>query len=79
MIPAYRPGDVALVHPWMMPRPGLDVVVTDVEKECMVRTLSAMSETTYTFTSWAPEKRIQEVPREQLRTCDPIVGKFSVY
>jgi transcriptional regulator with XRE-family HTH domain len=80
MIPAFRPGDLALVHPHLPPAHGADVVLyhgtQDHEVECIIKHLTRYSDSTWYLEQFNPLMTLQE-SRADWPICHRVVGKYS--
>lgn len=80
MIPAFRPGDLALVHPHLPPAHGADVVLyhgtQDHEVECIIKHLARYSDSTWYLEQFNPLMTLQE-SRADWPICHRVVGKYS--
>jgi phage repressor protein C with HTH and peptisase S24 domain len=79
MVPAFRQGELALIHPHMPFRPGDDVLVfRELEHEvaAMVKTLVKASEDTWTLEQFNPPKKFT-LSRKEWPRCHRIIGKYS--
>jgi Predicted transcriptional regulator len=81
MIPAYHPGDTALVHPHLKPARGHNHVFYHRpphggEEEAIVKELLAFNDRDWTLKQWNPVKEWKE-SRQVWQTCHRIVGKYD--
>lgn len=78
MIPALRPGDIALVHPHLPARPDDEVILQREDhgtRHGMVKTLIRQSATEYKLKQWNPAKEFTRSKKEW-PLCHLVVGKF---
>lgn len=80
MIPAFRPGDVALVHPYLVPRPDDDVVLEredqDGARYGMIKTFLGERAGSWRLRQWHPHRDFIR-PRKEWPKCNVVVGKYS--
>jgi hypothetical protein len=81
MVPAYFPGDTALVHPHLRPSRGFNHVFYHKpphggEEEAIVKQLDAFNDREWTLTQWNPKETWKE-SRQVWQTCHRIVGKYD--
>ena len=78
MIPAYKPGEIAWVHPFKTAKPGDDVVLYHVpphgEAEAMVKELLGSSPKEWRLRQYNPPEDFAE-SRKDWPVCHLIVGK----
>jgi len=86
MIPAFEPGDMALVHPHLPPARDKNVVLyhvspfTEAEAEAMVKRLLRYDDRDWHLRQFNPpegEQRDFTVARTDWRYCHRIVGKYE--
>lgn len=78
MVPAFRPGDIALVHPHMPARPDNEVVLQRDDNGTrygIIKTLVRATATEYRLKQWNPEKEFTRSKREWT-DCHLVVGKY---
>jgi phage repressor protein C with HTH and peptisase S24 domain len=80
MIPAYRPGDTALVHPHLPPARDTEVVLyhtpPDGEAEAMIKTLVGFNDREWTLEQYNPAQQFTEFQVEW-PICHRVVGKYA--
>lgn len=77
MIPAFRPGDIALVHPYMEPKHEDDVILQDAEsRNGMIKTFMRSTKAEWWLRQWNPAKEFSRSKKEW-PTCHVVVGKYS--
>lgn len=80
MIPAFRPGDMALINPHLPPQRDTDVVLFHVpphdEAECIVKRLVGFNDRDWKLEQYNPYKEFPE-PRASWPICHRVVGKYS--
>ena len=80
MIPAFRPGDMALINPHLPPQRDTDVVLFHVpphdEAECIIKRLVGFNDRDWKLEQYNPHKEFPE-PRASWPVCHRVVGKYS--
>lgn len=80
MVPAYRPGQIALVHPGLPPRPGDDVIlysdIEDGETFVIIKTLVRRKSDRWIVEQYNPKKEIELLIAEWNR-CHVVVGHYG--
>jgi transcriptional regulator with XRE-family HTH domain len=80
MIPAYWPGDTALVHPHLPPSRDTDCVFYHTppagEAEAIVKRLIGLNDRTWTLEQYRPAHVFEE-PRLEWPICHRIVGRYN--
>jgi transcriptional regulator with XRE-family HTH domain len=81
MVPAYEPGDHALVHPRLPPIRGTDVILYEVddgtgEARATIKRLVGWNDVEWTLQQWNPAHTFK-LPRSDWNRCHRVVGKFS--
>lgn len=80
MIPAFRPGETALVHPHLPPMRDTDVILYHVpphnEAEAMIKRLIGFNDQQWTLEQYNPYLKFKEY-RQEWQTCHRVVGKYS--
>jgi phage repressor protein C with HTH and peptisase S24 domain len=79
MVPAFKPGDTALVHPHLPLVAGCDVVLyseADGEVRATIKELRRYNDTTWYLTQHNPQKDFT-LSRRDWQKCHRIVGKYS--
>jgi len=80
MVPAFRPGDTALVHPRLPPERGTDVILyhtpPDGEAEATVKHLVGFNDREWSLEQYDPAKTFT-VFRKEWPVCHRVVGKYS--
>lgn len=84
MIPAYRPGDVALVNPLLPPRTGEEVVLYSDdgfgERRSIIKHLLRVTRDEWFLEQFNPpdeEERKYSLSRREWTICHRVVGKYS--
>jgi phage repressor protein C with HTH and peptisase S24 domain len=83
MVPRFNPSEIALVHPHLPYRPGVDVVLyrgDGQDHHAIVKHLRRATTTTWHLTQWNPadgESREFELSRDEWRVCHVIVGSYA--
>ncbi|MGN6548476.1 MAG: S24 family peptidase [Pararhizobium sp.] len=79
MVPAYRPGDMALVHPHKPPARDTDVILyhvpPDNEAEAIVKRLIGFNDREWTLEQYNPYREFREF-RKEWQVCHRVVGKY---
>lgn len=78
MVPALRPGEIALVHPHLPASPDSEVILQRDDHGTrlgMVKTLTRQTSTEYRLKQWNPAKDFTRSKKEW-PTCHLVVGKF---
>lgn len=81
MVPAYRPGDMALVNPHLPAARDSDVILYHTppdggEAEAMVKWLVAFNDREWTLEQYRPPKQFKE-SRVEWPICHRVVGKYN--
>lgn len=80
MVPAYRPGQIALVHPGLPARPGDDVILysdsEDGETFVIIKTLIRRKPDKYVVEQYNPPKEFELLIAEWNR-CHVVVGQYG--
>ncbi|OCP17787.1 MULTISPECIES: S24 family peptidase [unclassified Ensifer] len=80
MIPAYEPGDMALVHPHLPPARDKDVVLYHVppanDAEAIIKRLVSFNDREWTLKQYNPYLEFTE-SRVEWSFCHRVVGKYS--
>ncbi|MET3925578.1 S24 family peptidase [Devosia sp. 2618] len=80
MIPAYKPGETALVHPRLPPARDTDVVLfhtpPDADAECMIKQLNGFNDEVWHLEQFRPAKTFDEF-RKEWPICHRVVGKYN--
>lgn len=80
MVPAYQPGDIALVHPLLAPAAETDVVLYRVppieEAEAMIKRLVTWTERSWKLRQYHPPREFQE-PKSAWHVCHRVVGRYN--
>lgn len=80
MVPAFRPGDMALINPHLPVMRDTDVVLFHVpphdEAECIIKRLVGYNDRDWKLEQYNPYKEFLE-PRESWPICHRVVGKYS--
>ncbi|ANK72811.1 hypothetical protein FA04_09335 [Ensifer adhaerens] len=80
MIPAYEPGDMALVHPHLPPTRDKDVVLYHVppanDAEAIIKRLVSFNDREWTLRQYNPFLEFTE-SRVEWSFCHRVVGKYS--
>lgn len=80
MIPAYDPGDMALINPYLPPARDRDVVLFHTppaaEAECIIKRLLSYSERDWRLRQYNPAKDFVE-SRVDWPICHRVVGKYG--
>ncbi len=80
MVPAFWPGDIALVNPHIPPRIESDVVLYgengDGDVRAMIKNLVRQTPDFWKLKQYNPGKEF-EVSKAEWRRCDVVVGKYS--
>lgn len=82
MVPAYWPGDTALVHPNLPPQRDTDVVLYHTppkslgDEEAIIKRLVAISDREWTLQQYQPATTFKEY-RADWSVCHRVVGKYN--
>lgn len=81
MVPVFRPGDIALVHPHLPPRRESEVVLYGREPErgdvaAMVKQLDGWTDTEWRLRQWNPARQFK-LSRGEWPVCHRVVGKYA--
>lgn len=81
MIPAYWPGDTALVHPHLPPARDTDVILYHTppdgrEAEAIIKRLVGMNDREWTLEQYQPARQFRE-SRADWPVCHRVVGKYN--
>lgn len=80
MIPAFRPGDLSLIHPHLPPSRETDVVLFHLppenEAECMIKRLIGISDRNWRLEQYNEFKQF-DASRADWPVCHRVVGKYS--
>lgn len=80
MIPAFRPGDIAFVHPHLPPSPNTEVILEREERDGtrygMIKTLVRVGAKDYRLKQWNPEEEFSKSKKEWPK-CQTVVGRFK--
>lgn len=81
MVPAFFPGDTALVHPHLKPERGHNHIFYHKpslggEEEAIVKQLVAFNDREWTLKQWNPLRTWKE-SRQIWQTCHRVVGKYD--
>jgi transcriptional regulator with XRE-family HTH domain len=81
MIPAYWPGDTALVHPHLPPVRDTDVILFHTppqggEAEAIIKRLVGISDRDWTLEQYRPAKTFKEM-RADWPVCHRVVGRYN--
>lgn len=82
MVPAYRPGDEALVNPNLPPQRDTDVILYHTpphesgEAEAIVKRLVGMNDRDWTLEQYQPFETFKEA-RQEWPICHRVVGKYN--
>src|SRR5690606_22237218 len=80
MIPAYRPGDTALVNPRLPPQRDTDVVLfhnpPNDEAECIIKQLNGFNDQVWHLEQFNPADTFDEY-RKEWPICHRVVGKYN--
>lgn len=80
MIPAFRPGDTALVHPYLVPHPEDDVILEregeDGARYGIIKTFLGVSTGKWRLRQWRPQRDFTRLQKEWPK-CNVVVGKYS--
>lgn len=80
MIPAYKPGETALVHPRLPLARDTDVVLfhtpPHAEAECMIKQLNGFNDQVWHLEQFRPAKTF-DVFRQEWPICHRVVGKYN--
>lgn len=81
MVPAYEPGDMALVHPHLTPAREKDFIFYHVppnggEAEAIVKRLVALNDREWTLRQYNPAQEFK-VSRADWPICHRVVGKYN--
>lgn len=81
MVPAFKPGDTALVHPHRPPRPEDDIVLysnPDLgDGKAIIKTLVRSRADTWLLREYSPRRREFELKKIEWPICHVVIGKFS--
>lgn len=81
MVPSYRPGDVALIHPRKPPQRDTDVVLYKADPrtgdvESMIKRLIGFNDRTWKLEQYAPPKSFSEA-RSEWPICHYVIGRYN--
>lgn len=81
MVPVFRPGDIALVHPHLPPRRETEVVLYGREPkrgdiEAMIKQLDGWTDTDWRLSQWNPAREFK-ASRADWPICHRVVGKYA--
>ena len=80
MIPAYRPGDTALINPRLPPQRDTDVVLfhnpPNDEAECIIKQLNGFNDQVWHLEQFNPADKFDEY-RKEWPICHRVVGKYN--
>ncbi|MBR1206592.1 MULTISPECIES: S24 family peptidase [unclassified Bradyrhizobium] len=81
MVPAYRPGDMALVHPRRPPERGTDVILYDHDPrtgdaKSMIKHLISFNDRSFKLEQYNPAKTFSE-HRADWPICHQVVGMYK--
>jgi len=80
MVPAYRPGDIALMHPHLPPVRDTEVALYHTppggEAEAIIKTLVGFNDRTWTLQQYNPAREFEEF-RKEWPICHRAVGKYN--
>jgi len=81
MVPAFRPGDIALIHPHLLPETDTDVVLFDHDPktgdaEALIKHLTGFTDKLWKLEQYNPAKKFSE-PRVDWPTCHRVVGRYD--
>jgi transcriptional regulator with XRE-family HTH domain len=80
MVPAFEPGDIALVNPHLPPSPQRDAVffksAVDATTEALIKRLVRSSPREWRVKQWNPGKEFV-LQRSEWSQCHPVIGKYS--
>ena len=81
MVPSYRPGDIALIHPRKPPQRDTDVVLYKVDHrtgdaESMIKRLVGFNEKTWKLEQYGPPKTFSE-NRSEWPICHYVIGRYN--
>lgn len=80
MVPAFRPGDMALINPHLPPQIETDVVLyhvpPDGDAECIIKRLVGYNDRDWKLEQYNPAEKFTEA-RDSWPVCHRVVGKYS--
>lgn len=81
MVPVFRPGDIALVHPHLPPHRETEVVLYRTQPElgeaaAMIKQLDGWTDTEWRLRQWNPAREFK-ANRGEWPICHRVVGKYS--
>lgn len=81
MVPSYRPGDLALVHPRKPPQRDTDVILYKTDHrtgdaESMIKRLTGFNDKIWRLEQYQPAKSFSE-PRSEWPICHQVVGRYN--
>lgn len=79
MSPAYEPGDIALINPFLPPSPGRDAIFLnpiDHVQEAMIKRLVRATAREWVVQQWNPRKEFS-LARNHWEKCHIVVGKYT--
>ncbi len=81
MIPAFYPGDTALVNPHLRPQRGRNVILYHnppggEDAEAIIKQLNGWSDREWDLEQWNPHKQFKEF-RKEWPICHRVVGKYD--
>lgn len=80
MVPSFRPGQLALVHPYLPPRPGEDVILyqdhENGDSSVIIKHLVKVKSDCWVVEQYNPAKTI-ELKRSQWAKCHVVIQKYN--
>lgn len=81
MVPAFYPGDTALVNPHLRPQRGRNVILYHnppggEEAEAIIKQLNGWNDREWDLEQWNPHKQFKEF-RKEWPICHRVVGKYD--
>lgn len=78
MVPMFRPGDIALVHPQMPPRPDDGVILYDRDRaRSSIKEYRGATETLWRLRRYQPKEEDFSLKRADWPTVHTVVGRYS--
>lgn len=80
MVPSFRPGQLALVHPYLPPRPGEDVILymdhENGDSQVIIKHLVKVKSDCWVVEQFNPPKTM-ELKKTEWAKCHIVVGKYN--
>lgn len=81
MVPAFEPGDIALINPHLRPQRGRNVILYHTpprgeEAEAIIKRLNGWTDREWDLEQWNPHENFK-VYRQEWPVCHRVVGKYD--